>query len=184
MPMSVAELIRIARDNNYTYLDLSMERLESIPPEVWEMHSLTHLDLSCNDLTSIPPQIGKLRSLTRLDLSHNNLTSLPPQIGKLRSLTELNLLENELSSIPPQIGKLRSLTRLDLAKNRIRKVPGILKHFHLHIDSEYKPINLRHRHLPPLKIKDELLTLFTITSSIYNLPVELNQIIGDEYILQ
>lgn len=82
--------------------------------------------------------------------------------------------------------KLQSLVHLDLCENQIKEIPGILEYFHLYVGEPeyYEPINLGHRHLLPPKIKDGLLVMFTITSSIYHLPNEPKQIIGDECILQ
>lgn len=64
-------------------------RLTSVPvngiepgSERWE--NLTSLDLSNNRLSSLPAALGDIASLRVLDLRFNRLQSLPPEIGKLK----------------------------------------------------------------------------------------------------
>jgi hypothetical protein len=68
---------------------LSGNRLTSVPvsgfepgSERWE--NLTSLDLSSNRLSSLPAALGDIASLRVLDLRFNRLQSLPPEIGKLK----------------------------------------------------------------------------------------------------
>jgi internalin A len=63
----------------------------------------TWLNLSLNKLTILPPEIGQLIKLTRLDLSYNQLSSLPPEICQLPYLEEIHLKGNPLTSPPYEI---------------------------------------------------------------------------------
>jgi internalin A len=84
------------------------------------------LNLGVNQLTSLPPEITKLTNLTTLFLSENQLTSLPPEIAKLTKLTYLDLSGNQLTSVPPEIIKLTNLAHLDLSNNKLPIPPETL----------------------------------------------------------
>ena len=100
-----------------TRLDLSFNKLTSLPPEIGNLTNLTRLSFEYNNLTSLPPEIGKLTNLIYLDLAHNNLTSLSPEIGKLTNLRYLWLNDNNLTSLPSEIGNLAELRYLSLQSN-------------------------------------------------------------------
>ena len=114
---------QIKQLHNLTKLDLGGNQLTYLPPEIGQLTNLTSLDLGGNQLTSLPPQIGQLRKLNDLDLSGNQLTSLPPQIGQLSNLLSLKLRSNQLTSLPTEIGRLTSLRKLDLIDNRLTSLP-------------------------------------------------------------
>lgn len=82
---------------------------------------LVSLNLSDNKLTSIPTSIGNLTGLTVLDLNVNLITgNIPTQVYDLTNLTHLDLSDNELTgSIHSDIGDLTNLIRLDLDGNRL-----------------------------------------------------------------
>jgi len=47
-------------------------RLESLPPELFDLEGLEELSLAGNCLTSLPEDIGRLTSLKRLQLAGEN----------------------------------------------------------------------------------------------------------------
>ncbi|KAI9189431.1 hypothetical protein H9P43_000864 [Blastocladiella emersonii ATCC 22665] len=127
-------------------LDLSKNRLESVPLEWAKFSSLRRLNLSHNKLTTVPAAIPACPSLVWLDLSGNPLASLPHSIGRLHqlrglglgactlralpetlfdfvNLSQLSLYSNKLESLSPAIGALTKLTRLDLSGNRLSILP-------------------------------------------------------------
>jgi hypothetical protein len=114
----------IGQLKNLTELYLHNNQLTSLPAEIGQLKNLTHLHLYNNQLTSLPAEIGQLTALTRLDLSNNQLTSLPAEIGQLKNLTHLHLAGNQLTSLPAEIGQLQSLTDLDLASNQLTSLPA------------------------------------------------------------
>ena len=65
--------------------------MEALPTGVCGLGRLSTIDLSNNKLRSLPPELGESTSLTRLELSNNELSSLPPSLGMLRQLTVFHL---------------------------------------------------------------------------------------------
>ena len=88
--------------------------LEFIPEELFALHKdLTSLDLTDNKIASIPKQIVKLSRLERLDLGYNHFRNddgLCGEVSSLPSLQYLLLNGNQFSEIPPVISKVNILT--------------------------------------------------------------------------
>lgn len=91
--------------------------------EVYSSETLKSLDLSSNKLETIPRSINKLDRLMSLDLSHNKLETLPAEIGQLSALRSLNLRDNYLRSLPEEIGSLKNLEELDISATKIELLP-------------------------------------------------------------
>lgn len=131
LPDSVGKLSRLVT------LDLSENRLVTLPPTMGALFSLKKLDLLSNRITELPESIGDLVSLASLDVGANQLSRLPPSIGWLIGLEDLNLSSNQLAFLPEAIGSLVSLERLDVATNNLEELPHsigqclVLKELHL-----------------------------------------------------
>jgi hypothetical protein len=104
-------------------LDLSVDQLTSLPPQIGSLTQLQHLHLGSNQLTSFPLWIENFTQLQVLDLADNKLTLLPPQIGNLDQLTFLDLSNNQLTSLPSELGKLTKLDSLFVKNNNITSIP-------------------------------------------------------------
>ncbi|KAM4540854.1 leucine-rich repeat protein 1 [Fundulus diaphanus] len=78
--------------------------------------TLQVLDLSQNRLRSLPPKFCQLRELTNLKLDDNKLAGLPFRIGRLSKLRFLSAAHNQLAVLPADFFKL-SLENLDLFGN-------------------------------------------------------------------
>jgi len=104
-------------------LDLSSNKLPSIPPAVESYEVLKSLILENNKIRCIPDEIGKLTKLEILNISKNLLTELPSTLCHLKSLREMNASENALRKFPTQLGGLRNLCHVNLAHNKITEVP-------------------------------------------------------------
>ncbi|TPP57818.1 Protein soc-2 [Fasciola gigantica] len=65
--------------------------MNGIPPSIGGLTKLVTLDLSYNKITSIPESIGNCVTLRDLYLQHNQLTRLPDTIGNLVNLCRLAL---------------------------------------------------------------------------------------------
>lgn len=88
--------------------------------------TLQNLDLSQNRLQSLPAQLCQLRELVNLKLDDNKLRWLPFRIGSLSKLRFLSAAHNQLSLLPGDFRKL-SLENLDLFGNPFTQ-PNPLDH--------------------------------------------------------
>ena len=84
------------------YLDLSNNKLQSLPPEIGQLRNLSSLDLAQNQLTTISDEIGQLEKLRRLDLAQNQLTTIPDEIGLLQRLSYFYIEDNPLDGPMPE----------------------------------------------------------------------------------
>lgn len=102
-------------------LDLSLMQHDVLSPtlirQIGALPKATELDLSCNRLQSIPPQFCQLSQITHLDLSKNAITELPEEIKQMTGLRHLDLSGNKIVSLPLGFGALENLRWLDLKDN-------------------------------------------------------------------
>ena len=74
-----------------------------------------NLDIALNKLTVISPDIGKLENLKCLDLSFNRISTLPEEFANLKKLEFLNMTGTRyMSKLPEVLKELPSLKVLDL----------------------------------------------------------------------
>ncbi|XP_076370793.1 leucine-rich repeat and calponin homology domain-containing protein 1-like isoform X3 [Tachypleus tridentatus] len=111
--------------HSLTHLNLSRNQLSTIPPALCQL-PLELLDVSNNKLVSLPEEIGHMQCLIDLDVSCNEITILPPQIGDLQSLRSFNIRRNLLVELPPEFCELH-LVKLDISGNRISSLPTALR---------------------------------------------------------
>lgn len=114
-----------------TALDLSSNRIASIPAQVCGLFTLRDLNLSRNKLIALPDNFGSLKALQRVNISVNRLTALPPSLGALGALQELDVSKNQLGSLEDGIGRLLALRSLNASDNTIRAVPETIGHLTL-----------------------------------------------------
>ncbi|GJP56328.1 hypothetical protein CLOM_g15390 [Closterium sp. NIES-68] len=102
-------------------LDLSSNRIASLPTEISLMSELRQLNLGNNQLSITLSDVtwGEFLSLEGLYLGWNEITgSIPVEMGDLSNLKALQLQNNSLSdAVPDEIGLLANLTSLDLSSN-------------------------------------------------------------------
>jgi Leucine-rich repeat (LRR) protein len=103
-------------------LNLSRNRIPSVPLMLTNLGSVTSLNLSENLLTALPAQISQLGQLKELNLERNLLSSLPTQISELTNLEILTLPFNLLTEFPKELYKLENLQLLLLDSNKIKSI--------------------------------------------------------------
>ncbi len=127
-----------------TNLDISKNRLESLPIEVFQLPSLKHFTASHNEISLLPTtkyrsSIGSTSSddvfnennagmwycphLEEIDLQNNNLTSLPGCLFLLPGLKILNASKNDVGTLPFDIWNTPNLRTVLLSNNYIKSLP-------------------------------------------------------------
>ena len=66
--------------STHLHTHMSPQRL---PPDIVKLKQLIHLDLSGNKLRSLPAELGDMTHLRELLLNNNVLRVLPYELGKL-----------------------------------------------------------------------------------------------------
>lgn len=106
-------------------VDLSRKNLTVFPPDVLQQSQITWLNLSSNRLKTLPSEIGNLSNLEELYLDHNQLEgALPAEIRKMSKLRVLNVQNNRMTGIPAEIGQLKNLSELNYSYNNLDTFPN------------------------------------------------------------
>lgn len=129
-------------------LDLSSNRLDSLPDDLDRLHRLRVLFCSGNRFTRLPEVLGRCprlrlvgfrdnriadvagsalpESLEWLILTGNQLERLPEDMSRCRNLRKLMLSGNRLSSLPDGLAACRELGLLRIAANAFKELPAWL----------------------------------------------------------
>ncbi|KAI6179263.1 Leucine-rich repeat-containing protein 57 [Aphelenchoides besseyi] len=109
-------------------LDLSQNKIISIPARVGQFASLKQLNFSHNRLEELPDEIGCLKTLETLDVSNNRLTCLPDSLAGCSSLKILNASNNAISVFPTSVCHAFQIEHLDFSCNEITSLPDEIAH--------------------------------------------------------
>jgi hypothetical protein len=129
-------------------LNLSDNKLRSLPADLGRLHKLKIIFLSNNDFEEVPEVLAdcpnlsmvgfksnKIRVLGEnilplgvrwLILTDNQLERLPKSIGRLEKLQKLMLAGNQLRSLPDEMAACQNLELIRLAANRLESLPSWL----------------------------------------------------------
>jgi len=107
-----------------TELNLGINRLTSVPPEVGQLHKLRMLDLRNNQLSGLPAELKSLLFLRELIISCNRFKEVPAVVHSLSRLEILLACDNQIESIDAEgFKRMPQLATLDLQNNDIASVP-------------------------------------------------------------
>lgn len=77
-------------------LDLSGQKLKSLPSTITTLQNLNEVNLSNNQLTTFPTELLSIKGLIALDLSNNQISSIPEKMLIPSTIQSLNLTGNKL----------------------------------------------------------------------------------------
>ncbi|MEJ6006930.1 leucine-rich repeat-containing protein kinase family protein [Paucibacter sp. AS339] len=103
-------------------LNLSGNRLSSLPDELPRLHKLKVLFCSDNRFERVPEVVGACPALSMVGFKANQLTELPAAALPAR-LRWLILTDNQLDKLPAELGQRPHLQKLALAGNRLSALP-------------------------------------------------------------
>jgi Leucine-rich repeat (LRR) protein len=107
-------------------LDLSNNKLTSLPTEVRELAHLRTLNVAENQLRSVPMELFTSTSLIHLNATKNRLEGSFFMVDVIPNLQELRLSNNALTSLSDSTTlELPALTYLDLSANRLSSLPDM-----------------------------------------------------------
>ncbi|XP_061096047.1 PH domain leucine-rich repeat protein phosphatase 1-like [Conger conger] len=108
---------------NLTCMDVSRNRLETLPDWVCESKKLEVLDISHNHITELPIGLFCSSSLRKLLLGHNQLRRLPERLERMQ-MEVLDIQHNQLLELPSNLFlKADSLRCLNASANKLESLP-------------------------------------------------------------
>ena len=134
MPLTTLADLRAGRlagrSSPVTHLDLRRCELDEFPREIFDLaDTLTMLDLSGNRLRTLPDDLPRLRALRILFCSDNPFETLPAVLGRCAGLDIVGFKANAIEHVPAQ-ALPPGLRWLILSDNRIETLPETLGDCH------------------------------------------------------
>jgi Protein tyrosine and serine/threonine kinase/Leucine rich repeat len=103
-------------------LNLSGNRLASLPDDLPRLHKLRIIFCSDNLFTELPAVLGHCKSLTMVGFKANQINSVP-DAALAPTLRWLILTDNHIQSLPSSIGQCKQMQKLMLAGNQLSDLP-------------------------------------------------------------
>jgi hypothetical protein len=109
-------------------LDMSFNRLKTLPKTFEQMLCLERMILTSNKLSTLSTSLTNLSTLKYLIVNHNQIETIDENISCNRSLLLLDLSYNRLTYFPHDLCQLEQLETLDIRYNRITHLPLTIVH--------------------------------------------------------
>lgn len=107
-------------------LNLSNNRLASLPEDLPRLKKLRIVFLSQNDFTHVPPVLGECSGLSMIGLKSNRITEVDGRAFP-KTLRWLILTDNQVATLPGELGGCPALQKLMLAGNRLKSLPDSME---------------------------------------------------------
>eukprot|EP00002_Diphylleia_rotans_P034282 TRINITY_DN7354_c0_g1_i1.p1 TRINITY_DN7354_c0_g1~~TRINITY_DN7354_c0_g1_i1.p1 ORF type:complete len:1255 (-),score=165.56 TRINITY_DN7354_c0_g1_i1:513-4277(-) len=154
---------------NLTRFVCGHNKLSTIPQLISSLDNLIVVGLQHNMLDDVSFSTEKHSRLEDLNLSHNFISTLQDDWSMFPHLHSLNLSHNLLLCVPKALAEISSLCLLDLTKNRLTDIPsGIILSQH-GISVSLEGNQIPEEFLSPLKNKFNPQKVFKLSSGV-NLP--------------
>lgn len=126
-PRSKAQrLVDAAEDEGAEELVLRGIGLRKLTYRIFSVESLVRLDIAMNKIVELPPELGTLTKLEVLDASDNKLTELPREMEDLTALRTLDASRNRIASYSPHVYRLAQLEDWRLSENLLDELPLVV----------------------------------------------------------
>jgi len=106
-------------------LDLSNNRLSTLPKEVAQLSKLKIIFASNNCFTELPESLGNCENLEMIGFKSNQIKSVP-ECALPPKLRWLILTDNHIEALPESLGERPRLQKLALAGNRLTRLPSTM----------------------------------------------------------
>ncbi|XP_045152420.1 leucine-rich repeat-containing protein 28 isoform X3 [Echinops telfairi] len=112
---------------NLVELYLHSNNIVVVPEEVGDLKELQTLDISTNRLLTLPERLHLCLSLQYLTVDRNHLWCVPRHLCQLPSLNELSMAGNRLAFLPLDLGRSRELQYVYVDNNtHLKGLPSYL----------------------------------------------------------
>ena len=121
---------------NLNLLDLSQNKIHSLPKFICRCHNLNKLTLDDNELVNLPNDFGEMEGLAVLSMKKNQFEEVPGTLIDLPNIRQIDMTENKVGEIPEEINTNAKFKKLVLKNNPIRNMDKVDEHKTVIINDE------------------------------------------------
>lgn len=118
-------LRRLSALRHLRFLRVAGAGLLEIPDDLAELSQLDGLDLSINRLRTVPRVVSRMPSLRMLALSNNQIQRVGTDVQECAGLEFLDLSDNCITAVDGVLPE--KLSTLDLSRNKLREIPRCVR---------------------------------------------------------